>query len=143
MCSSDLDTEICAFPNTAFERLAGEYPGLQHRLFQHTLDELDAARDWMLLLGRKTATEKVASFLYMLARRSAMVGCKHFGGGEVVSFELPLTRADMADYLGLTIETVSRQLTKLKTSHVIRLGSNRLVEVPDLQRLARVAGQGD
>lgn len=137
------DTEICAFPNTAFERLAGEYPGLQHRLFQHTLDELDAARDWMLLLGRKTATEKVASFLYMLARRSAMVGCKHFGGGEVVSFELPLTRADMADYLGLTIETVSRQLTKLKTSHVIRLGSNRLVEVPDLQRLARVAGQGD
>ena len=85
----------------------------------------------------------VASFLYMLARRSAMVGCKHFGGGEVVSFELPLTRADMADYLGLTIETVSRQLTKLKTSHVIRLGSNRLVEVPDLQRLARVAGQGD
>ena len=137
------DTEICTFPNTAFERLAGEYPGLQHRLFQHTLDELDAARDWMLLLGRKTATEKVASFLYMLARRSAMVGCKHFGASEVVSFELPLTRADMADYLGLTIETVSRQLTKLKTSHVIRLGSNRLVEVPDLQRLARVAGQGD
>ncbi|MBM3521101.1 MAG: Crp/Fnr family transcriptional regulator, partial [Alphaproteobacteria bacterium] len=101
----------------------------------------EAARDWMLLLGRKTAAEKVASFLYMLAKRSAMVGCKHFGSGEVVSFELPLTRADMADYLGLTIETVSRQLTKLKTAHVIRLGSNRLVNVPDMQKLARVAGQ--
>lgn len=135
------DTEICTFPNTAFERLAGEYPGLQHRLFQHTLDELDAARDWMLLLGRKTAAEKVASFLYMLAKRSAMIGCKHFGSGDVVSFELPLTRADMADYLGLTIETVSRQLTKLKTAHIIRLGSNRLVNVPDMLKLARVAGQ--
>ena len=64
------DVEICTFPNAAFERLVGEYPGLQQRLFQHTLDELDAARDWMLLLGRKTAEEKVASFLYMLARRS-------------------------------------------------------------------------
>ena len=134
------DVEICTFPNAAFERLAGEYPGLQHRLFQHTLDELDAARDWMLLLGRKTAEEKVASFLYMLARRSLMTGCGQ-QKAEVSSFELPLTRADMADFLGLTIETVSRQLTRLKTAHVIRLSSNRLIMVPDVARLAMVAGQ--
>ena len=135
------EVEICTFPNAAFERLVGEYPELQARLFQHTLDELDAARDWMLLLGRKTAEEKVASFLLMLARRSLLTGCQHKGPPGMAAFELPLTRADVADYLGLTIETVSRQLTRLKTSNVIRLSSNRLIMVPDLDRLARAAGQ--
>ena len=135
------DTEICTFPNAAFERLVGEYPGLQQRLFQHTLDELDAARDWMLLLGRKTAEEKVASFLYMLARRSLVSGCAHQQAPETANFELPLTRADMADFIGLTIETVSRQLTRLKTSNVIRLSTNRLIIVPDIARLAAIAGQ--
>ncbi len=136
------DVEICTFPNAAFERLVAEFPGLQQRLFQHTLDELDAARDWMLLLGRKTAEEKVASFLFMLARRSMLTsGCNHKSGPGSAAFELPLTRADMADYLGLTIETVSRQLTRLKTSNVIRLSTNRLIMVPDLDRLANAAGQ--
>ena len=135
------DVEICTFPNAAFERLVGEYPGLQQRLFQHTLDELDAARDWMLLLGRKTAEEKVASFLYMLARRSLLTGCVHKANPGAAAFELPLTRSDMADYLGLTIETVSRQLTRLKTSNVVRLSTNRLIMVPDLDRLANAAGQ--
>ena len=119
----------------------GEYPGLQQRLFQHTLDELDAARDWMLLLGRKTAEEKVASFLYMQARRSLPTGCVHKGTPGAAAFELPLTRSDIADYLGLTIETVSRQLTRLKTSSVILLSTNRLIMVPDLDRLAQAAGQ--
>ena len=137
------DVEICTFPSQAFERLVGEYPGLQARLFQHTLDELDAARDWMLLLGRKTATEKVASFLHMLARRSLMTGCQHKSPPGMAAFELPLTRADIADYLGLTIETVSRQFTRLKTSNVVRFTSNRLILVPDLTRLAKAAGQDD
>lgn len=134
------DVEICTFPNAAFERLVGEYPGLQQRLFQHTLDELDAARDWMLLLGRKTAEEKVASFLYMLARRSMLTGCAHKATPGSAAFELPLTRSDIADYLGLTIETVSRQLTRLKTSNIIRLNTNRLIMVPVLERLAEAAG---
>ena len=134
------EVEICTFPNTAFERLVDEYPGLQSKLFQHTLDELDAARDWMLLLGRKTAEEKVASFLLMLAKRSLVTGCQHVPAPGTASFELPLTRADIADYLGLTIETVSRQLTRLKTSATIRLATSRLIVVPDMARLARVAG---
>ena len=134
------DVEICTFPNAAFERVIGEYPGLQQRLFQHTLDELDAARDWMVLLGRKTAEEKVASFLLMLARRSLMIGCQHQSAPAMAAFELPLTRSDMADYLGLTIETVSRQLTRLKSRNVIRLSTNRLIMVPDLAKLTLVAG---
>jgi CRP/FNR family transcriptional regulator len=136
------DVEICSFSNAAFERLTNEYPDLQHKLFERTLDELDAAREWMLLLGRKTAEEKVASFLVMLAKRSMLTGCKHSEAQQTASFELPLTRSDMADYLGLTIETVSRQLTRLKAAKVIRIVNNRLIEVPGIEKLADIVGQG-
>ena len=136
------DVEICCFPHLAFEKLIAEFPDLQARLFERTLDELDAAREWMLLLGRKTAEEKVASFLMMLARRSMLVGCSHQKKDDRgCSFELPLTRADMADYLGLTIETVSRQFTRLKTRGLIRILNNRHLVVPDIDKLGDAAGQ--
>ena len=135
------DVEICCFPHDAFEKLINEFPDLQSRLFERTLDELDAARDWMLLLGRKTAEEKVSSFLMLLARRSLLINCAEPQTPQPSQFELPLTRTDMADYLGLTIETVSRQLTKLKTRGLIRIVNNRLVQVPDTERLAAIAGQ--
>ena len=78
-----------------------------------TLDELDAAREWMLLLGRKTAREKIASLLAIIARRDAALKPAAAKGGRW-SFDLPLTREEMADYLGLTLETVSRQMSALK-----------------------------
>jgi CRP/FNR family transcriptional regulator len=134
------DVEICTFPFAAFEKLITEFPDLQSRLFSRTLDELDAAREWMVLLGRKTAEEKVASFLMLLARRSLLAHCEGEDKPQVARFDLPLTRADMADYLGLTIETVSRQLTRLKTRGLINLQNNRLVEVPDTHKLAQCAG---
>ncbi|MGE0008448.1 MAG: Crp/Fnr family transcriptional regulator [Parvibaculaceae bacterium] len=137
------DVEVCVFPSEGFERLIGLYPELQHRLFERTLDELDAAREWMVLLGRKTAEEKVASFLLMLARRSIVADCPDGGGAAVRRFDLPLRRADMADYLGLTIETVSRQLTRLRTAGIVRMIDARTLEVPELADLAGIAGQDD
>lgn len=136
------ETELCCFPHARFEALLKRHPDLERRLFERTLDELDGAREWMVLLGRKTAAEKVASFLLMVARRSAAVGCVHpeQAGPETV-FELPLTRADIGGYLGLTIETVSRQMTKLKMGDIIRLSDNRHFSVPSLDALADVAGQ--
>jgi CRP/FNR family transcriptional regulator len=134
------DVEICTFPKAAFERVVSEHPSLQQRLFKRSLDELDAARDWMLLLGLKSAEEKVASFLYMLARRSLMAGCEHTDTPGTSKFDLPLTRAEMADYLGLTLETVSRQISRLKASNIIEIGSNRLVLVPNMARLKFAAG---
>ena len=71
--------------------------------------------------------EKVASFLSVLAERTVMTGCEHGAGGTAISFELPLTRTDMADYLGLTVETVSRQVTQLKSIGAIELIDNRQV----------------
>ncbi len=133
------DVQLCVFPRAGFERLLGEIHDLETRLFQDTLDELDAARDWMLLLGRKTAAEKVATFLSLVARRNAMIGCAHTPALAKQTIILPLTRAEIADYLGLTIETVSRQLGRLKSQGVLAVGSNRAITVLDPEALEAAA----
>ncbi len=135
------DVEICSFLREDFEALLKQFPDLENRLFQNTLNELDAAREWMLLLGRKTAQEKVASFLLMLAQKSSLLGCGHSETVKFATFTLPITRTDMADYLGLTIETVSRQITRLKSRKIISITGNREFLVPDMSALTEVAGQ--
>ena len=127
--------EMCVFPRRPFDALIAEHPSLERKLLERTLGELDAARDWMLLLGRKTAAERVATFLHTIARRSREVGC---GPGQEgwEGFDIPLTRQDMADFIGLTIETVSRQVTKLRKDGVIVLEGNRRIARVDMGRLA-------
>jgi CRP/FNR family transcriptional regulator, anaerobic regulatory protein len=130
------EVELCMFTMARFERLMCEFPGIEHRLFQQTLNALDAARAWMVVLGRKTATEKVASFLDLLASRISNTPCS---GSPSVRFELPLTRAEIADCLGLTIETVSRAITRLKVMGLIVLVSNRTIVVPSKRALRAVS----
>lgn len=132
------DLVMCCFRKKPFEKMMGETPHLAQRLLQMTLDELDAAREWMLVLGRKTAREKIASLLSIIARRDASLTPKSPGGPVV--FNLPLTREAMADYLGLTLETVSRQISALKKDGVIELQGKRHVTVPDMGRLLEEAG---
>lgn len=129
-----IDTDLCAFPRAIIDRMVADTPELEHRLLNQTLKELDEARDWMLTLGRKTAQEKVASFLYLIATNADPES------PEGTSFDLPLSRADIADFLGLTIETVSRQMTKLRKEAIVHVENNRHVTVPDLGRLSRTAG---
>ena len=124
------------------ERRAGghiaEAPGLEHGLYAQALAELDEARDLLLTLGRKTARERVATFLLLIARHAPQdEGARH--GGRT-AFDLPLSRAEIADFLGLTIETVSRQITRLKTEGLIHVAQNRRISVPDLEALAAVSG---
>lgn len=135
------DVELCCFPRDSFEAILKDHSGLEHRLFERTLDELDSAREWMVLLGRKTAEEKVASLLLLIARRALMTGCPHSAPASALQFDLPLTRADMADYLGLTIETVSRQITRLRTKGAIKLVDTHNFLVPDIAALADLSGQ--
>lgn len=123
---------LCSFPKSAIDRMIADTPELEHRLLQQTLKELDEAREWMVTLGRKTAAEKVASFLLLIADH-ANPESGHTDGPIV--FDLPLTRADIADFLGLTIETVSRQLTKLRKDGVIHIEHNRHITVPNIERL--------
>jgi CRP/FNR family transcriptional regulator, anaerobic regulatory protein len=131
---SATDTEICTFPKAVVDRMLTGTPKMEHRLHAQSLKELDEAREWMLTLGRKSAHEKVASFLYLIATH---IDPEH---GRRNAFELPLSRADIADFLGLTIETVSRQMTKLRKDGVIVIENNRHVTVPHLDRLAWAAG---
>ncbi|RFP91073.1 Crp/Fnr family transcriptional regulator [Rhodobacteraceae bacterium 63075] len=131
------DTVMCCFRKKPFEEMMVRTPHIAQRLLQMTLDELDAAREWMLVLGRKTAREKIASLLSIVARRDATLNL-HAGGP--IEFELPLTREAMADYLGLTLETVSRQINALKREGVIELKGKRQVTVPDFDRLSEEAG---
>jgi CRP/FNR family transcriptional regulator len=127
---------LCLFQRKPFEQLIRDNPRLEHRMLEMTLNDLDAAREWLLLLGRKTAREKLASFLLMLGRRVAPDG---EADGEV-QIDLPLTRAEIAEYLGLTIETVSRQMTKLRADGVIAFDSTRALRLPDMERLVEEAG---
>jgi CRP/FNR family transcriptional regulator len=138
--TADAATEvnICSFPKAMLDQMIRDTPELEHRLLEQTLKELDEARDWMLTLGRKTASEKVASFLYLIATH-INPELETGAGAGAISFELPLTRSDIADFLGLTIETVSRQMTKLRNEEVILIRNNRHVEVPNLARLAESA----
>nr|WP_272916807.1 MULTISPECIES: Crp/Fnr family transcriptional regulator [Pseudooceanicola] len=132
------DVVMCCFRKKPFEQLMETTPHIAQRLLQMTLDELDAAREWMLVLGRKTAREKIASLLAIIARRDATLNLITPKGKLV--FDLPLTREAMADYLGLTLETVSRQISALKRDGVIVLEGKRHVIVPDFTRLLEEAG---
>lgn len=132
------DARVCLFPRSAFDRFAREHPNLEHRLLERALEELDRARRWMLLLGRKSATERVASFLLDLSQRLAEADCTD--GGTLDSFDLPLDRQQIADVLGLTIETVSRQLSALRSQGVIDLPGRRALVIRDRARLTALAG---
>ena len=132
------DLVMCCFRKKPFEDMMLRTPHIAQRLLEMTLDELDAAREWMLVLGRKTAREKIASLLSIIARRDATLNMSTHEGPLV--FDLPLTREAMADYLGLTLETVSRQISALKKDGVIVLEGKRHITVPDFDRLQEEAG---
>jgi CRP/FNR family transcriptional regulator, anaerobic regulatory protein len=113
---------VCRFARPAFIAYVDGKPHLLRRLHEFAGHELSLAQDQMLLLGRKTAEEKVAAFLLNLQTRYSRIGAPS------VTVPLPMSRQDIADYLGLTIETVSRTLTKLAREKII-------VIVPDGVRL--------
>lgn len=132
------DLVMCCFRKKPFENLVSSTPHVAQRLLEMTLDELDAAREWMLLLGRKTAREKIASLLTIIARRDAGLKLRPTTGK--FAFDLPLTREEMADYLGLTLETVSRQMSALKRDGLIELQGKRHIVVPDFELLIEETG---
>ena len=115
-----------------------DIPMMERWLFEFTARELDLCRDWTLMLGRKSSYERVASLLLMIAKRARYTGCAPLPE-NYAQFELPLTRSELADYLGLTLETVSRMIGQLKRKGLIELRSTREVIVPDIALLADVA----
>jgi CRP/FNR family transcriptional regulator len=128
------DAELCIFSRSTFDSFAHQHPELEHKLLRRTLDELDRAHAWMLLLGKKTATERIATLLLEMSVRLGETGCS-VDEGVLDAFELPLDRQQIGDVLGLTIETVSRQFSKLKADGVIHLPDRRTVCIRDRARL--------
>ncbi len=126
-------TVLCRFPRRKLERLLERYPKMEHRLLGMASHELAVAQEQMLLLGRKTAREKIASFLLMLSSRSVQRG----QNGNPVA--VPMGRNDIGDYLGLATETVSRTFTQLKQGGSINLLPGGKVEMADRTRLEDIA----
>lgn len=129
--------QLCHIPRPVMERLLQQSRPLERRLMAEILRELDEAREWMVTLGQKSAAERVASFLHLIALhvRPDAAGCL-----GAVTYELPLTRGDIADFLGLSIETVSRQLTELRRCDIISIVNKRQVTIPDMVSLRRRCG---
>jgi CRP/FNR family nitrogen fixation transcriptional regulator len=120
------DSTILAARRVTTGDLADQRGDVTRHLLQLTMEGLQRRQDHVVLLGRKSACERVASLLLDLADRS---GCR-------LTFDLPMSRQDMADYLGLTIETVSRNLTQLQADGVIEIPTTRRIVLRDRAALA-------
>lgn len=125
-------SKLCKFPRRQFDEFVAKHPSLERRLYAVAAHELAAARQQLVLLGRKTATERIASFLLMLAGR-----CHSLRHSDDVDF--PMSRADIADYLGLRIETVSREISALKVARVIQLTGRQSFRILDRNQLDQLA----
>lgn len=132
------DVELCQFDNSSFSKILAASPVISERMLQMTMDELEAARVWMLLLGRSTSRERLASFIALLVQHEARLRRGTVGISAEVS--LPLTRTMIADYLGLTIETVSRQLSRLRHDGLIQIQDRRRIFVPACEALLNETG---
>lgn len=124
------DVVLRRYPRRMVEALAESHAALSRRLREMALDSLRTAHGRMVLLGRKTAAERIATFLLEMARRTGMRASG--------MLDLPMNRADMADHLGLTVETICRVLAQMKRDRIV--GSTRTgVELRDRQALRDLA----
>jgi CRP/FNR family transcriptional regulator len=123
-------------PVGTMARLAQRDPRLALKLYEAISAELAAAQDHIFTVGQRSAAERVASFLLALARRQQRKG------QDASTLVLPMTRADIADFLGLTIETISRTLTKLKAARFIDLEQCTLIRLLDTRKLEGLANGG-
>ena len=133
------DVELCVFPRVPFERVLEDHVRMERMLLQRTLAALDQARSQMLVLARSSAAEKVAGFLMTMLVRARGAGCRPNLDGAM-TFDLPLSRGQIGDVLGLTIETVSRQITRLRLDRIIDLPGGRTITVLDIHALSNRAG---
>lgn len=127
-------SELWWFTRNAFDRFVQSNPTVERELYRLAAHELAAAQAQMVLLGRKTAAERLASFFDSLIERQELVDCANH-----THFDLPMSRLDIADYLGLTKETVSRMLAHLRNRKMIRLASQNRIEVLDRDGLKEMA----
>lgn len=128
-------TELCVLSRANFKQVSARWPAALERLFDMSCSQMETSEDQMFLLGRKTAREKVVSFLLAYGKRISPNET-----GTLRSINLPMTRADIADFLGLTTETVSRVLSSLAREKLISVGVSRSVHFLNVPELSRMTG---
>lgn len=126
------ETKICFYQVSRINGFADSNPEIYRSIMAKTTEQLSHAREWLLLLGRKTAQEKIASFLLLLASH-------HTGRSENQAFKVPLKRQEIADFLGLTIETVSRHFSNLKSKQIIREYAGHMLAITNEAALRDIA----
>lgn len=134
-CDVIASAEIVVHRRRALESGTGD-PETHQRLLRAALREISAMQDHFMMLARKSAMEKVASFLIVLSQRTGTPI------GNYTAYPLPMSRADIADFLGLTVETVSRMLTLLRLQGAITLETPQTVLVQNMEALIN-ASQAD
>lgn len=115
----------CQWQEADLQSLYKQYPKLETRVHEITSRVVEAIMDQLFVLGRKKATEKIAWFLLFIETRQANVD------GRALRFDMPMTRVDIADYLGLTVETVSRAFTLLKNKGLIDITDKWTITIKD------------
>lgn len=135
------DAALCCINRRAFERILAGYPELEHSMLLAILEELDAARDWMLLLGSQTVRERIASFLLLLHRRLHRQGGPLGHRGDVRVVKVPVGRRDVAAYLGTTVESISREIHELDRRGAIRILDPQHFEILDRAKLVCLSGR--
>ncbi len=124
-------TRLRCVPLATLYRAAARDPAIGLKLYEALARELAAVRDLMLITSQRSATERVAGFLLGFSRPVVCHG--------TCELELPMTRVDIGDFLGLTVETVSRTFTKLRMLGLIELPESRRVRLVDIRQLERLA----
>ncbi|NIA72310.1 cyclic nucleotide-binding domain-containing protein [Pelagibius litoralis] len=128
------ETSLCRFSRANLTKMLERFPKLEHRLLDLASNELAQAQDHLMILGRKTAIERLLTILLKLAER---VGQRDSNG---MTIELPMSRTDLADYLGLTTETVSRTITRLRNEGAVKTPNWRTICIPKGVELALRTG---
>jgi CRP/FNR family transcriptional regulator len=129
--------QYCRFDRTELRAVFGRFPIIERRLLDVASHELVIAQEQMLLLGRKTAIERVATFLD--GWRSRAAPCAPPNTAQDAALDLPMSRSELADYLGITIETVSRALATLRKQGIVTIGSDHRIAILKPARLAAIS----
>jgi CRP/FNR family transcriptional regulator, anaerobic regulatory protein len=134
------DVTLCAMNKSGFERFLIDHPEVEHEMLKAKLDELDAVREWAAITNGHTTMQRVATLLFVFSRRSRNQHREQGDpSGPVV--HIPLSRRDIADYLGTTPETLSRNIQTLARAKVIRIINAKHFELLNASELVRHSGE--
>ena len=134
------DVTLCSMNKLAFERFLSDHHEVEHEMLKAKLDELDAVREWAAITNGHTTMQRVATLLYVFSRRSKN---QHLENGAPSGFvvHVPLSRRDIADYLGTTPETLSRNIQTLARGKIIRTINAKHFELLNVNELIRHSGE--